>query len=118
MRSRRKWRGGPFCQAEVADVVLTRIERRDVPAFAAVDQRIGLDRPARELVLVGPVVLELDESPSGDRLGDQARDLRVVGARGGDVQALAARILAERGDDLLARARQRALGEVLADEVD
>ena len=54
----------------------------------------------------------------GDRLRDDARDGGVVGAGVGDLQALLERVGAERGDDLLARAGERALGQVVADQVD
>ena len=53
-----------------------------------------------------------------DRLGDRARDVRVVAGGRRHLQALLHRVLAERRDDLLARGGQRALGDVLADQVD
>ena len=58
----------------MAHVVTRRIEACDVPALAAVDQRVGLDRALDELVLVGLVVLDAQKLASGDRPGDLAGD--------------------------------------------
>ena len=102
----------------MAHRALRGVERGDVPALAAVRQRVGLDAALHDLVLVLLVVLELDDPPLDDRGRDDARDRRVVAAGVRDLQALFHRVLAERGDDLLARGGQRALGQVLADQVD
>ena len=53
-----------------------------------------------------------------DRIGDRARHARVIAVRLRDLQALLHRVLAERRDDLLPRRGERALGDVLADQVD
>ena len=63
-------------------------------------------------------MLDLEQPVLGDRAAHHAGDLRVVALGGGDLQALLGRVLAERVHDLLARAGQRALGQVLADQVD
>ena len=73
---------------------------------------------ADELVLVLLVVLELDQPRCGDRLGDHAARRRSRRRRRRDLQALLHRVLAERRDDLLARGGERALRDVLADQVD
>jgi hypothetical protein len=79
-------------QAEVAHVVLGRVEAGDVPALAAVDERVRLDRALGELVLVGLVVLQAQQVPGDDRLRDDARDDRVVAARRRDLQPLLHRV--------------------------
>ena len=93
-------------------------QRVHVPALLAVGQLVGLDRALGELVLVLLVVLDRQEPPADDRGGHHARDLGVVALRGRDLKALLGRVLAERVDDLLARAGEGALGQVLADQVD
>src|SRR5207244_3493964 len=98
----RDLRGPDPIQAEVADGVLGRVKRRDVPAFPPVDQRVRLDDALGELVLVGLVVVEPQELALGDGLGDDARDPRVVAGRAGDLQPLVERVGAERLDDPLA----------------
>ena len=105
-------------QPEVPDVVARGVEGGDVPALAAVDQRVRLDLPRRELVLVLLVVLERQQPALGDRARDDRGDLGVVATGGGDLEAFVDRVLAERGDDLLAHRGQRPLGDVLADQVD
>ena len=55
-------------QPEVARRRLARgVVGGDVPALAAVDQRVGLDASAGELVLVGLVVVQLEQPAAGDR---------------------------------------------------
>ena len=49
---------------------------------------------------------------------DDGHDLCVVAPGRGDLQALVRRVLAERADDLVAHRAQRALRDVLADEID
>src|SRR4051812_5452599 len=110
-------RGAHAVEAEVAQRVALRVERGDVPALAPVDELVGLDAALGELVLVGLVVVELDQAAAGDGLRDDRGDLGVVRAGGGDLQPGLRRVLAERGDDLLARGREGALRDVLADEV-
>src|SRR5204863_4923366 len=65
-------------QPEVADRLLGRVVRGDVPALAAVDQVVGLDRARRVLVLVLLVVVEAHQPAALDRLRHDAGDLRVV----------------------------------------
>ena len=90
-----------------------------VPALLAVGQLVGLDRALGELVLVLLVVLDRSRPPVGDRARHHARDLGVVALRGRDLEALGGRVLAERVHDLLvARGGQRALGQVVPDQVD
>ena len=67
-------------EAEVADVVAGRVEAREIPAVAAVDERIRLDEAGRELILVLLVVLEGEQPSRGDRTGDDRSDLRIVAA--------------------------------------
>ena len=105
-------------QAEVAHVVLGRVEAGHVPALAPVDERVGLHRALGELVLVGLVVLQAQQVAGDDRLRRHPSDDRVVATLRGDLQPLLHGVGPQRGDDLLARAGQRALGEVLADQVD
>ena len=102
----------------MADAILVEVEALDVPALATVLEPVGLDRALRELVLVLLVVLDLEHAAVGDRLVDDARDLGVAAARRGDLEALLGGVVAERGDDLLARALQAALRQVVAEEVD
>src|SRR5579863_637655 len=105
-------------EAEMADVLALGIVGRDIPALAAVDQRVGLDLALGVLVLVLLVVVELEEDVSLDRARDYARDVGVVGADVSDLQALLHRVAAERGDDLLACRRKGSLRQVLADQID
>src|SRR3954470_2897696 len=63
-------------EAEVAQAVLVDVDRGDVPALAPVEERVRLDRPRRQLVFVGLVVLHAQPPPAGDRLVDEARERR------------------------------------------
>ena len=109
MRSRRKWRTSSLAGSKQAHV----------PALAAVDERVGLDRALGELVLVGLVVLEAQQVAGDDRLArprgrpPSRRRLREAICRPCSIGSApsAATIF-------VARAGQRALGQVLADEVD
>ena len=89
-----------------------------VPALGAVHQLVRLDGARGELVLVLLVVLDLQHAALGDRARHDPGDLGVVALRGGDLEAVGGGIVAERVHDLLARRAQRALGQVLAHQVD
>ena len=102
----------------MADALFGQVVALDVPALAAVLEPVGLDRALGELVLVLLVVLELEHAAAGDRLVDDAGDLGVAAAAGGDLQPLLGGVVAERLDDLRAGALQAALGQVVAEEVD
>ena len=83
MRSRRKWRTSSS----------RRVEGRDVPALAAVDQRVRLDRALGELVLVLLVVLEAQQPAAGDRARETTRAISESSpARARDLQALLHRV--------------------------
>src|SRR5450755_871861 len=102
---------------EVANAVAGRVEAGHVPALAAIDQRVGLNQPRGELVLVLLVVLEREQLTSGDRAGHYRGDLGVVAAGRGHLKALVGWVLAERDDHLLPYRGQRACRNVLADQV-
>ena len=108
IRSSRKWRTSPRDGSKLATYQPSR------PLISA----YGSTSASGELVLVLLVVLEREQPPGGDRAGDDGRDLGIVAARGGDLKSLVGRVLAERGDDLLADRGERAFGDVLADQVD
>src|SRR5579875_3716443 len=105
-------------EPKMPDRAARAVEARQVPAIAPVDQRVRLNCPRRELVLVLLVVLESEQPPLRDRARDDGRDLGILPARGGELQPLAGGVLAERGDDLVAHRRERAIRDVLADQVD
>src|ERR1044072_6842811 len=65
-------------QAEVAHVAAVGVKAGDVPALAAVDERVRLDDPRRELVLVGLVVVQAQQPALHDRLPGDARPPRAV----------------------------------------
>src|SRR6186997_3338304 len=62
--------------------------------------------------------MDREDALALDRLVHLASDIGVVPARGGDLQALFGGIMAERGDDLLPRAREAALRKVVSEQVD
>ena len=63
-------------------------------------------------------MLDLEQLALGDRAAHHAGDLGVVALGGGDLEAVDGRVAAQRVHDLVARGGERALGQVLADEVD
>ena len=112
-------RGGPDAvEPEAARGVLVGIERVHVPALLAVEQLVGLHPAGGEQVLVLLVVLELEQPLLGDRAAHHLGHLGVVAGGGGDLEALGRRVPAQRRDDLLARGGERALRNVVAQQVD
>ena len=105
-------------EAEAPRGVALGVEGVEIPALLAVQELVRLDAPGGELVLVLLVVLEVEQAVVRDRPAHHLRHLRVVAGGGRDLEALNRRVAAERGHDLLARRRQRALRDVLAQEVD
>ena len=90
-------------------------------AFGVGSFLLGDEQPECEAdmdLLIGtagnlPAIAALEEGG-----GDYAGDPGVVAGGRGDLQALLHRVLAQGGDDLLARGGEGALGQVVADEVD
>ena len=101
----------------MADVTPGGIERRHIPALAAVDQRVRLDLPSGELVLVLLVVLERQEATPRDGARHDRRDLGVVATGAGDLEAFVHRVLPEGGDNLLTHGGERTLRDVFADQI-
>ena len=104
-------------EAEVTRVGAVEVVAAEIPALGPADQLIGLDLALGELVLVLLVVLELEHAPARDRLVHGSHDGGVVTARR-DLEPLLGGVVAERGDDLLARGVEAGLRQVIAEEVD
>src|SRR5204863_1633329 len=74
--------------------------------------------PGRELVLVLLVVLEGEQPVRRDRARHYGGDLGVVAAWRRHLQPFVDGVFAQRGDHLLTDRGQRALRDVLADQID